>query len=377
MIRTFLPDDFAEILRQRIFDENPLRDLIGRKMTVHLARPFQGLPYIVFSPTTTTKMKISIDKSYTQAQLEIALATATAAGANCAKVLPKGRSRASVLGLEKLTTYLGHEVSVEFGKRKALGLPFESLDDATTEAESEGQPAGDVTVTIVPSRVELDPEVTKPAKSRKAKPAKATSPRGDFKHKEKKPKGVAPRTNTGFVAFIDKLLHAGVSKELIEGYHRSKHTVASAVNAVMAQFPDKDPVSVKKIVKVRPRSLTVRATAGVVVPRWAYVGPGHSDGVMKRVKQMIAEGTHTARQITDVVSAEFGKNPATFVRTVEAQINREEKKAKKPLTVKVKPKVPPSVKKAKVAATKNKNKEKRAAELERLKKKRRASNAEA
>lgn len=315
-------------------------------------------------------MKITIDKSYTQAQLEIALATATAAGANCARVLPKGRTRASVLGLEKLPSYLGHEVTVEFGKRAALGLPFTSLESA----EGEG------TVVIEPPVVEV-----------KKAEAEAPNPRGDFKHKEKKtrlkvqppakkekkPKGVAPRTNTGFIAFIDKLLFAGVSKELIEGYFRSKHSVPSAVNLTMVQFPDKDPVSVKKIVKVRPRSLTKRAQPGVVVPRWAYVGPGHSDGVMKRVKQMIAEGGHTARQISDTVSAEFGKNPATFVRTVEAQINREQKKAGKHLTVKVKPKVPPAVKKAKVAATKGKNREKRAAELERLKKARRASNAKA
>jgi hypothetical protein len=102
--------------------------------------------------------------------------------------------------------------------------------------------------------------------------------------KKSAPKSPKPREITGFVALIDALLHQGVTAKPDHGFARSRHSVESAVAAIMAKFPKKDKASVKRIVKVRPRHLE-RQKAGAYAydgkknraPRWAWVGPGHAE----------------------------------------------------------------------------------------------------
>lgn len=374
---TLTTTKFEDAMLQRLIETDPLRDLIsfnGRPASRYFISgpPDQRPPY--FSCNQPNNMKIVSTKEYTQAQLESAVASAVAAGANCAKVLPIGRTRSSIIGLEKLTSFLGHDVTVEFGSRKALGLPFASLDKP---ALPEGEQVAEIKPRILPAGVEVVP----PAK-------KTASPRGDFKHKVNVVKKVAKvraprpakgasRVHSGFVALIDKLLHEGVGRSEVQGYRRSKHTVNAAVAIIMKAFPDKKVDSVKKIVKVRPRSIVKRSAPGTLVPRWAWVGPGYGDGVMERVDELILGGKLTARQICDAVSAEFGKDPATFIKTVEARVTAKENKAEKKLVVKVRPNVPPAVRRAKVNRAKTANQTKRAAEKARVEQKRRASNAKA
>jgi hypothetical protein len=63
------------------------------------------------------------------------------------------------------------------------------------------------------------------------------------------------RTSTGFIKAIDDMLLDLDDKGPQDGFLRSKHSVDQAHAAIMQKFPGKNPESVKKIIKVRPRHL--------------------------------------------------------------------------------------------------------------------------
>ena len=87
------------------------------------------------------------------------------------------------------------------------------------------------------------------------------------------------RMNTGYVDYMHELLLEGVSKARGDTFPRSKHTASEAVELVLAKFPDKDPASCRKIVRIRPRAVE-RMKTGIGekyddadpkkrAPRWA------------------------------------------------------------------------------------------------------------
>lgn len=171
-----------------------------------------------------------------------------------------------------------------------------------------------------------------------ATPAKLDKPEPKLRKGKKVPrkgvrKGGKPRVTTGplgsgFVAFIDKLLCDHNVKDIVEGYPRSNYTVDEALKKVIEKFPDKNPTSVKKVIKVRPRHLE-RKKDGIYddtknrAPRWAIVGPGNN-GSMTEIDALHAKGW-SVEEIADFLVKTKGRNKekATEVVKARTELNEE------------------------------------------------------
>ena len=229
-------------------------------------------------------MITTIDPTTTAERLAELVTTASRAGATHAHVLKAGGKRAGVVPLAELdATYRGVEATVTFGT-KVEGLPFEPMPQPEHK-EATFAPSDDSTGTsAAPAQPEASEEDTLAPDSPSPAPTSA----------DKKPSTTRP-AGTGFMAMIDKLLldvdeHAGV----VEGFPRSKHSAAEAHAVVSKAFPQKDPASVKKIIKVRPRHLEKqKGDLGFDetknrAPRWRFVGPGKTyDSPERLVTEMV------------------------------------------------------------------------------------------
>lgn len=109
----------------------------------------------------------------------------------------------------------------------------------------------------------------------------------------------------------------------VKGFLRSRHSVTDVVRKVLESFPDKDPVSLRKIIKVRPRQLEKSKTRdysdGERAPRWAYVGPGSGLGYLAVVRRLFAEGRLTVAEVAGQVAGEFGLNPVAILPTIQVR----------------------------------------------------------
>lgn len=235
-------------------------------------------------------MKTSIDASTTSGDLSSILALAVSAGATHAHVLRKKGRRAVVCPIDDVVgNFFGQEATVSFGT-KERGMPFVHLDDTVIKTPA---PTKDDTLAPTP----------KPAAS--------------------KPKEAKVRPNSGFIALIDRLLLTKGGTEKVEGFHRSKYTVEDAVKIILKYFPEKNAVSVKKVVKVRPRHLEMIKGADAYdgnknrAPRWAWVGPGGNGikavaalAAKKAKEQTVAKVRKPKAKTTKITNAEKRKRYA-------------------------------------------------------------------
>lgn len=216
-------------------------------------------------------MKVHINSTTTAEALGEFIAAASHTGATHAKVMKSGGKRSGIVPLAELdATYRGAEAEVVFGT-KIGGLPFEPLpaagqapiENVSGQAERPATPSP--APQVAPKKPAKAPEGTKapPLPVKPAPVARVATP------------------NTGFMAIIDAmLLEVDESVGVVEGFRRSKFSVKEVVDAVMAKLPQKDPESVRKIVKVRPRHLEKQKKDGSFdgeknrAPRWRWVGPG-------------------------------------------------------------------------------------------------------
>lgn len=216
-------------------------------------------------------MKATINPTTTAERLGELTATASRAGATHAKVMKAGGKRAGILPLAELdATYRGVDAEIVFGT-KHEGLPFEPLPAA-----------GQAPVETVTEQAE-EPKTPPPAPKVAPKKAVKTPPEASAPTPSPKaaPKARVATPNTGFMAIIDDHL-LDIDKEVgvVEGFERSKYSVNDVVAVVMAKLPDKNPDSVRKIIKVRPRHLEKQKKDGAYdgeknrAPRWRWTGPG-------------------------------------------------------------------------------------------------------
>jgi len=109
---------------------------------------------------------------------------------------------------------------------------------------------------------------------------------------------------------------------------------------VCARFPGKNPVSVKKIIKVRPRHLEKIKTQDNYddsgkknAPRWRWVGTSGGSGFMKKIDELLdakkPEDKKTTRQIAAIVAKEFGKDMDSALKCVRLRIGQFKKKNKR------------------------------------------------
>lgn len=114
------------------------------------------------------------------------------------------------------------------------------------------------------------------------------------------------RVDSGFNKLMFSLLLEGVTQEEGDVYPRSKHTVEDAVGLVMEEFPEKDPESVKKMVRVKPRALE-RMKTGLGeqfddadpksrAPRWKVVATRNADAGKKKAEREAAKAKKTAKK---------------------------------------------------------------------------------
>ena len=186
-----------------------------------------------------------------------------------------------------------------------------------------------------------------PAETMKSK-KRQSPPRG----RSRAAAAAKPRPTTGYVAFIDGLLHTAGPAE--HGFPRSKYAVDEAVRLTMAKFPGKNPASVKRIVKVRPRHLERQKVEGGYdgqkkrAPRWKWVGPGHGTGYMHRIDQLLNAGGKTTAEIGEIAAREFGREVKGAVKVVRVRVSHLAKKqGHEPNFIRKAPKhQPPSQRKA-------------------------------
>lgn len=233
------------------------------------------------------------------------LAEATRASATHVHILKAGGKRALVVPIEDAPeNCLGIEATVTVGN-KAPGLPFEPLPDT-------------------------DAGPTEPVKIVKADPTKPAALKPHVRQTREVPP-VAPESRqrgSGYIAYIDQLLLEVDGKGADEkGFLRSKYTVTDAVRAVLMKFPGKNPGSVKRVVKVRPRHLERAKTldrfseSGDRAPRWAWTGPGSGTGFMRRVDELLVQGKHTTREIAEISAREFGRDVESALLMVQTRPN--------------------------------------------------------
>ena len=216
-------------------------------------------------------MKADITTTTTAERLGELIAAASHAGATHAKVMKSGGKRSGIVPLAELdATYRGVEAEVVFGT-KIEGLPFEPLP-ATGAAPVEIVSEQAERPATPPPAIKVIPE--KPVKAPGGTKAPTPAPKPA-------PNARVAIPNTGFMAIIDAmLLEVDESVGVVEGFRRSKFSVKEVVDAVMVKLPQKDPESVRKIVKVRPRHLEKQKKEGSFddvenrAPRWRWVGPG-------------------------------------------------------------------------------------------------------
>jgi hypothetical protein len=112
--------------------------------------------------------------------------------------------------------------------------------DAVKEAEHYAGIAGSI---------EFGTYIGATEKSRKFAPLEIIVKEGPAANKKPKVE------NTGLNSFMFSLLLTEVTQAEGDEYPRSKYNVDEAVELVLKQYPDKDPVSAKKMIRVKPRAL--------------------------------------------------------------------------------------------------------------------------
>ncbi len=236
-------------------------------------------------------MKFSITASTTAIQLSAAVHAAIEKG------FTHANDGTNVIPLAKMTvTKLG---DYTFGIR-LKGRPFEERPLVKGENPSEA--------------IKKNSKTPKVLKRKPKKPSKAKKP---AKAKE----GPA---GSGFIALIDDLL-TDTGGEKVDGFLRSKYSVDEALKEVMKKFPDKQPNSAKKIIKVRPRHLE-RRKDGVYddkakrAPRWAVVGPG-KNGSMSEIDTLWQKGK-SAKDIVEFLVTTRGRDPVKAKEIVVERIER-------------------------------------------------------
>lgn len=134
------------------------------------------------------------------------------------------------------------------------------------------------------------------------------------------------RVGSGYVAYIDQLLRQVADVPLGHVQRgRSVYSVNDAVRLVLLRFPEKNPASVKKVVKARPRHLEKQKSNEFYddtlrrAPRWKWVGPGVGTGYIRRIDEMLAAGGRTQRDIATIVCAEFGKDIPSALSAVRVR----------------------------------------------------------
>lgn len=197
-------------------------------------------------------------------------------------------------------------------------LSASKLGDYTLGVKLKGRPfeqrtlkAGENINDVAPAKPE--PEKTKPRKGKKV------ARKG--KRKNAKPTGPI---GSGFIAYIDKLLLEQDSTAKVDGFPRSAYTVDEALKEVLKKFPEKDPTSAKKIIKVRPRHLE-RRKDGVYddaksrAPRWAVVGPG-KNGSMTEIDALYAKDWSN-KDIVDFLVVTKGRDEGKAMEVVKARVD--------------------------------------------------------
>lgn len=264
-------------------------------------------------------MKNSLSSPVTESQVRELLARFKTAP--LARVLLVGRKRADILFVDRLELVkmdYTKITSFAVGSRASAGLPFvpageEAESDKATEIE------GDVSA--------IEQKVLDESK-----------PRGPVGPPEKLVPGMTARVEQiaslcrqrsqvrNYTAFMDSLLLDLQLREdkpvEVEGYIRSKYTVAQALKAVLKRYPKKDAASVKRILKVRPRHLEKMKTLGAFddakvttrAPRWAWVGPGSGVDFVNRIRKLLLESQRTPEKAAEIACREFGRELGDGVR---------------------------------------------------------------
>jgi hypothetical protein len=295
-------------------------------------------------------MNARINASTTQNEISAILASALALGATHCRVLKSGGQRASVIQIDALIgTYLGEEAEVFFGTKQS-GLPFEPLEEGATPA-----PVPPVASPMPTSATE---DTLAPATSPDAPVGKATRRSKHVSPPPEKLKKPFAQVGTGFIAAIDKLL-LNTTPEPVEGFKRSKYSVDDALRAIMKLYPAKDPVSVKKIIKVRPRHLEKAKHDGAFdndknrAPRWAFVGPGAGTGAQRRIDELILGGERDTNKIANIVAHEFGRAKDKTAKLATERFSKLARKVDKPELMKGKPLPKPGQRKRDLIKAKN------------------------
>ena len=252
-------------------------------------------------------MTTTIIPTTTAERLAELVTTASRAGATHAHVLKTGSKRAGVVPLAELdATYRGVDATVTFGT-KVEGLPFEPIsqaehketilapsDDSAGTSAAPAQPEASGEDTLAPDKNRIPP----------SPPQKDNSP-------DKNRIPPSRPVGTGFMAAIDKLLlDVDEAAGETEGFRRSRYSAAEAHAIVSKAFPQKDPASVKKIIKVRPRHLErQKGDLGFDetknrAPRWRFVGPGKNYNSPERL-------------VTKMIKAKKKKDAEIFARMVD------------------------------------------------------------
>ncbi len=222
------------------------------------------------------------------------------AGAKRAKIIERSAMEKELAGQEVAVT-------VEFGTRDAPGLPF--------------IPEDAILAVVGASETEL-PDAPPPD----APPPPPTKKTGARMEEIQTLQRARSQAKT-YIAYMDALLldlaldEHGQPIEA-EGFLRSKHSIHDAVKLVLKKYGDKDPASVKRILKVRPRHMEKMKTLGLFddaktalrAPRWAWVGPGSGVDFVRRIRQLLTESNRTPDVAAEIAAKEFSRDPKDALR---------------------------------------------------------------
>jgi hypothetical protein len=145
--------------------------------------------------------------------------------------------------------------------------------------------------------------------------------KSDFEEMEWREEGVRS-TSTGYITKIDEILNTGVSDIEVDGHLRSQYTVEEAIKLILVAFPDKDPTSVRKVLRARPRGIEKQKTIVIEhAPRWAKaVGTGGS-GFMNLIDAQLEGRKFFMLEIIEEVLEKFPLDHVGVVRD-EKKLNR-------------------------------------------------------